>query len=134
MATPEQITQVRALISDSTLEDYDSNGTPRYLLPDEAIQAFIDLRSGGIYGASADALRAMAANEILIGKVIRTQDLATDGAKVGDALRLLAREYDKRQNDDDDAEALSEFAFEIVNYNYPLSNPEDSLIYLQRWV
>jgi len=126
MATPEQILQVRALISDTTQEDYDSNGTPRYIMSDDVLSAMIDLRSGGIYGASADALRAMAANEIIIGKVIRTQDLQTDGAKVGDALRLLAREYDKRQNDDDEAEVLDEFAFEIVNYTYPYQNPEDS--------
>lgn len=125
MATAEQLSQVRALISDTTQEDYDSTGVLRYILSDDTLNAMIDLRDGGVYGASADALRAMAANEIIIGKVIRTQDLQTNGAQVGDALRLLAREYDKRQNDDDDNAALNEFAFEIVNFEYPYRNPED---------
>ena len=129
----EALAQVRALISDTTKEDYDSNGTPRYLLSDDTLNAFLSLRGDAVYGASADALRAMAANEILIGKVIRTQDLQTDGAKVGDALRLLAREYDKKQNDDDDAAALDEYAFEIVNFNYPLNNPEDYNFNLPRY-
>lgn len=125
MATAEQLSQVRALISDTVQEDYDSTGVLRYILSDDTLNAMIDLRDGGVYGAAADALRAMATTEIIIGKAIRTQDLQTDGAKVGDALRLLAREYDKRQNDDDDNAALNEFAFEIVNFEYPYRNPED---------
>lgn len=118
--------QVRTLISDTAQEDYDQNGTPRYLLADGQLGSLIDFRKGGLYGASADALRALAANEILIGKYIRTQDLQTDGAKVGDALRLLAREYENKQKQDDDDSALEEFAFEIVDFQYPYVNPEDT--------
>lgn len=127
MAIAEDILYVRALISDTTQEDYDQNGTPRYLLSDEVLTALITSRGEGkLYGATADALRALAANEILIGKYIRTQDLQTDGAKVGDALRLLAREYENKQKQDDDDNALEEFAFEIVNFEYPYVNPEDT--------
>lgn len=119
--------QVRTLISDTTQEDYDQNGTPRYLLSDGQLTALISARGEGkLYGATADALRALAANEILIGKYIRTQDLQTDGAKVGDALRLLAREYENKQKQDDDDNALEEFAFEIVDFRYPYVNPEDT--------
>ena len=125
MATEDQVAQVRALINDTTLEDYDGTGELRYALSDDTLSAYIDLRSGGVYGASADALRAMAAMEIRVGKYVRTEDLTTDGAKVGDALRLLAREYDNKQRELDEDEALSEFAFEVVNFNYPYANPED---------
>lgn len=126
MATPEEIAQVRALIDDSVREDYDGTGELRYALPDESLETYITLRKGGIYGAAADALRAMAALEIRVGKYLRTEDLQTDGARVGDALRLLAREYDKRQAEDDDSEALENHAFEIVDFKYPYVNPEDS--------
>lgn len=126
MATPEEISQVRALIDDSVREDYDGTGELRYALPDESLETYITLRKGGIYGAAADALRAMAALEIRVGKYLRTEDLQTDGARVGDALRLLAREYDKRQAEDDDSEALENHAFEIVDFKYPYVNPEDS--------
>ena len=130
MAIAEDILYVRALISDTTQEDYDQNGTPRYLLSDDVLTALITARGEGkLYGATADALRALAANEILIGKYIRTQDLQTDGAKVGDALRLLAREYENKQKQDDDDNALEEFAFEIVNFEYPYVNPEDTYIF-----
>ena len=127
MTIAEDILYVRALISDTTQEDYDQNGTPRYLLSDDVLSALISARGEGkLYGATADALRALAANEILIGKYIRTQDLSTDGAKVGDALRLLAREYENKQKQEDDDNALDEFAFEIVNFEYPYINPEDT--------
>lgn len=125
MATPEQINTVRTLISDTEQFDYDDSGTPRYRMSDEMLSALIDFRGGRLYGASADALRSMAANEALILKVIRTEDLQVDGAKLADALRLLARELEGRQSTEDDNEALDEFAFEVVNYKYPLHNPED---------
>lgn len=127
MATAEDISVVRTLISDTEQWDYDDTGTPRYRMSDEHLSTLIDFRKGKLYGASADALRAMAANEALISKVIRTEDLQVDGAKLSDALRLLARELEGRQRDDDDAEALDEFAFEIVNYKYPYQNPEDGV-------
>ena len=118
---------VRALINDTQKLDYDETGELRYLLSDEALLGFIELNSGGVYGASADALRSIATNEVLIGKVIRTQDLATDGAKVGTELRLQARELDSKQSKQDDAEANESFAFEIVDFHYPYNNPEDFL-------
>lgn len=126
MATPEEIALVRTLISDDVLADYDGTGVLRYMMTDEAIEGLITLRKGGLYGAAADALRNMAAREILVGKWVKTEDLATQGAPVGDALRLLAREYENRQKQDDEDEALEEFAFEIVNFKYSYINPEDT--------
>lgn len=116
---------VRALIGDLTQFDYDSDGVLRYRMSDLQLEGFIALSGDGrLLASSAHALRAMAANEILIGKVIQTEDLKTDGAKVGDALRLLARELDTRQKAEDDAAAVSENAFEIVNFGYPYHNLE----------
>lgn len=126
MATTEEIMTVRTLISDTERFDYDSDGTFRYRMSDEMLSALIDFRGGKLYGAAADALRSMAANEALIGKVIRTEDLQVDGAKLADALRLLARELEGRQSNEDDNEALEEYAFEIVDFKYPYVNPEDS--------
>lgn len=126
MATPAEILQVRALVGDTTMEDYDATGVLRYAMSNESLESFLDAREGALYGSAADALRAMAAMEIRIGKVLKTQDLSTDGAKVGDALRLLAREYDRIQRENDDDEALEEFAFEIVNFKYVYINPEDT--------
>lgn len=116
---------VRSLIQDVNQFDYDSSGVPRYRLSDDEISVFVSIAGEGrLFAASAHALRSMAANEINIGKWIRTEDLATDGAKVGDALRLLARELDGRQKAEDDDLAFTENAFEIVNHGYPYTNLE----------
>lgn len=117
--------RVRSLISDVTQFDYDSNGTPRYRLSDAEIEGYIDMAGEGrLYAASAQALRALAALEILVGKNIATEDLKVDGAKVGDALRLLAREMDGRQKAEDDDASFTANAFEIVNTGYPYHNLE----------
>lgn len=117
---------VRSLISDVSQFDYDQSGTPRYRLSDAEIAGFIALAgTDRLYAAGAHALRSLAALEILVGKNIKTEDLASDGAKVGDALRLLARELDGRQKAEDDDLAFSENAFEIVNHGYPYTNLEN---------
>lgn len=117
--------QIRFLIGDTEQFDYDSNGTPRYRMSDAQLGGFSAIAGEGrLFAASAHALRAMAANEILIGKVIKTEDLQTDGAKVGDALRLLARELDTRQSREDDDLAYAGNAFEVVDFSYPYTNAE----------
>lgn len=116
---------VRSLISDVNQFDYDMNGVRRYRMSDLELAGFVAVAGEGrVYAASAHALRSLAANEILVGKVIKTEDLQTDGAKVGDALRLLAREMDGRQKAEDDDLAFTENAFEIVNTGYPYHNLE----------
>lgn len=124
MATAEELAQIRALTNDTTMEDYDMSGEPRYALSDETLSAYLTLRGEGkIYGAAADALRAMAALEIRVGKSIQTEDLRTDGAKVGDALRMLADDLEAKQKQLDDDEAAAD-AFEIVDGTYPYPNLE----------
>lgn len=58
------------------------NGIPNPEVEDAALW--------GVRRAAADALDAIAVSENLVGKVIRTQDLSTDGAKVAAELRAQA--------------------------------------------
>lgn len=91
-----------------------------YLVPDEQLNVFIALNSG-IYGAASDALIALATNEALVSKKIRTEGgLQTDGPAVAQRLLDLAKEYRKRQDDEDDA-AGADASFEIINFTefYP---------------
>ena len=118
--------KMRILISDTKQYTWSPGEEPSYRMSDEDLSGYLAVAGGDtkLYGAAALALRAMAANEILIGKYIKTEDLMTDGAKVGDALRLLAREYDNKQKQEDDDAALAEFGFEVVSYPYPYHNME----------
>lgn len=98
--------KVRLLIADT-----DENNL---LFSDSQISGFLGIaRNGSVKRAAADALDAIATSEALIGKVIRTQDLQTDGAKLADALRKHATEL-RRQADDDDADDGGASFFDIV--------------------
>lgn len=122
--TSTPVGQVRVLINDTVEKPYDGpNTTARYRISDDSIQAHIAVARDRLYAGAANALRAMAANEVLISKVIRTEDLSTNGAAVSTELRLLAREMDRLQKDEDDALAYED-AFEIVNFEYPYTNRE----------
>lgn len=92
------IKQVRVLIADMA--------TPP-LLDDKTLQTYLELQDWAegarwaIYRAAADALEAIAVSEVLVSKVIRTQDLSTDGAKVADVLRKQAESLRSRADDED---------------------------------
>lgn len=124
VSTP--VGKMRILVSDTKQYVWSPGEEPSYRMSDEVLEGYLAVAGGDtkLYGAAALALRAAAANEILIGKYIKTEDLMTDGAKPGDALRLLAREYDNKQKQDDDDAALAEFGFEVVSYPYPYHNLE----------
>lgn len=97
------VDEVRLLIAD---RDPDNQ-----ILPDEDIQGFLTLNKGRTRRAAADALDAIASSEALVSKVIRTQDLQTDGAKVADSLRQHADRL-RNQEDEDDPDW---FGFDIVD-------------------
>ncbi|MGN6413793.1 hypothetical protein [Flexivirga sp.] len=82
-------------------------GSTQYLT-DEQITGYLTLNGGRVRRAAADALDAIAVSETLVSKVIRTQDLQTDGAKVADALRARAAQL-RQQDDEDDANAWGGF-------------------------
>lgn len=107
MVEPTPEAQVRLLIADNGAEQ---------LFTDEQLSTFLALTEGSVYRASAHALRAIAVSEVLISKVIRTQDLSTDGAKVSAELRALASEFEAKAND-------AESFFEIIP-NFGFGKPE----------
>jgi hypothetical protein len=72
--------------------------------------------------AAADALDTIATSEVLVSKVIRTQDLSTDGAKVADALRKQAQVL-RQQADAADA-AEDDGFFDVVDTLPPCRRPE----------
>lgn len=79
---------------------------------DAEIQAFLDMEGGHVKLAAAQAIDTNADNEALASKVLRTQDLQTDGAKLAEALRGRARAL-RDQHDDEDggyAEVIPAFA------------------------
>lgn len=102
---------VRLLISDT------STGDAR-IFTDGEIGAFLTLEASDVKRAAAQALDAIASNEAMVGKVIKSQDLSTDGPKVADALRkhaLVLREQ---------AAADDEGFFDIVDYVEYQCGPE----------
>ena len=78
------------------------------LLADEDIQDLLDAHDGDTWRASADALRTIAASELLVSKAINTQDLQTSGDRVAREMRLLADSYDAKA-DEADADAAGGF-------------------------
>lgn len=80
---------------------------------DDEIAAFLAMEGGSVKRAAAQAIDTNADNEALASKVLRTQDLQTDGAKVADSLRKRAAEL-RRQADvaDEDGDG---FYFGIVD-------------------
>ena len=82
MATAEQVALVRLLISDVD--------PSRQVLTDDDILTLLALEGEVVKLAAAQALDSIASSETLVGKVIRSQDLSTDGAKVAADLRAHA--------------------------------------------
>jgi hypothetical protein len=76
--------QVRLLIPDTD--------ETALLLTDEQIKTLVGLEGGNVKLATAQALDLIASSEALVSKVIRTQDVQTDGAKVAAELRARASE------------------------------------------
>ena len=98
--------QVRLLITDL------SEVPAEQLFSDVQLEAFLAMRGDNVNRAAAKALVVMAASEVMVSKVIRTQDRSTDGAKVSAELRALAQTYES-EADGADAAAAGSF-FEVV--------------------
>ncbi len=103
-ATP--LGQVRLLIAD--VDD------TRFVFTDDQVTAFLAMNAGQVKLAAAAALDTIATDEALASKVIRTQDLQTDGAKLADSLGKRAAAL--RQQHLDEIEDGG--AFEIVEFGF----------------
>lgn len=64
--------------------------TANALFEDDEIAAFLSMEGDDIRLASAAALDAIAANQVMVLKVLRLMDLQTDGAAVARELRQQA--------------------------------------------
>lgn len=118
--TQADIESIRAVIPDDAavfgpLEN-------EYMFTDAQIGHYYRIADGNILKASAIAVYALAASEALISKVIKTQDLATDGAKVAEALIKKADALIVMAANAD-SEAIDGY-FEIIDFGWPQGGPE----------
>lgn len=103
--------QIRALIPDVEQVDYSDSGVMEYMFSDAHLRGLYAIARGDdparIYRAAASALRALAVSEGLTQKVIRTEDLQTDGAKLASALLAGAKQLeDQASSADEDSEIM----------------------------
>lgn len=75
--------RVRLLINDTDVVDP--------VFSDNEINAFLVLEGGSVKLAAAQALDTIADDEALTSKVVRSQDVATNGASVAEQLRQRAK-------------------------------------------
>ena len=99
------VEHVRALMADV--------GSVQYLTDDQ-VRVYLDLNGDNVRRAAADALDAIATSEVLVSRVIRTQDLQTDGAKVADSLRKHADRL-RQLAADEDEQADAWDGFDVVD-------------------
>jgi hypothetical protein len=92
LSTP--VGQVRLLINDTNTDDP--------VFSDAEITAFLTMEGDVVKLAAAQALDTIADDEALTSKVIATQDVRTDGAKLADALRKRAEALREQVYGDDD--------------------------------
>lgn len=115
--------QVRLLISDSQLRKDPLNPTAagEYYFSDPFISGFLTINSGNIFHAAADALTSLAANDALVSKKIRKENLQTDGPAVANALRLLAQDLRARGNRVQETTDAADGTFLIVDFADPVT-------------
>lgn len=82
-----------------------------WVFSDAEIQGFLDLEQGNVKRAAAQAIDTNADNELLASKVLKTQDLQTDGAKLAQALHARAESLRAQALDDEQGDGY----FEIVD-------------------
>jgi hypothetical protein len=112
--------QLRALLFQTVqyVDPANPEAPADYLVPDGQLNVFLSLNPNRLYAAASDALIALATNEALVSKKIRTEGgLQTDGPAVAQRLNDLAKEYAKRQADLDD-EAGYVDSFEVVDFTH----------------
>ncbi|MBB3041218.1 hypothetical protein [Nocardioides soli] len=98
--------QVRLLLNDIPVGD-----PATAVFSDAEIDAFLALEGDSVKRAAAQAIDTNATNEALASKVLRTQDLQTDGAKLADAMRKHAAALRAQADDEDENDG---FFFEVL--------------------
>lgn len=108
MTTPlinyeQPLGQVRLLIPDvaPVTQGRLPDSVPVLIFTDEQIESFLAMNGGNVKRAAADAIDTVATDEALLSKVIKTEDLQTDGAKLLEALRKRAAALRSSADEDD---------------------------------
>jgi hypothetical protein len=101
--------RVRLLIPDTDVHD-----PARVIFSDAEIDALLALENANVRLAAAAGLDAIASNEALVSKKIKSQDMSTDGPAVAKELRERATEL-RRQVAEGDADDTG--GFHIVEYD-----------------
>lgn len=104
--------QVRAIIPD--IDESDP------ILSDAQLNSYLATTGGSVLRSAALALRAIANEVNLILKVVRTDDLGTNGPAVAAELRQQANKLDE-QADKADATDSMDF-YEVVPFDYTLED------------
>lgn len=107
--------QVRLLIPDVDVEEP--------IFSDSQLETYLEIAGDNPLRAAAYALRAIASNQALTLKWVRTDDLQVNGAEVAKQLRELAKDLDGRAEAAD--EALLDEGFGIVYPVQPDYFPHD---------
>jgi hypothetical protein len=110
-----EVGKVRALIPDIEQVPNPANpaGPAEYMLSDQHLEALLAQAGGSTFRAAGLACDAIAMSEAIVSKVITTEDLATDGAKLMNAMRTKATAFYAMADRADDAE---EDSFSFVPY------------------
>jgi hypothetical protein len=87
------------------------------LFTDTELTSYVEIGGGSVLRGAAYAMIAIANSEAMISKVIKTQDLATDGAKVAEAFRKNAEVLLARADKEDDL--ANSFYIDIIDNGYP---------------
>lgn len=105
--------RVRKYIPDMVLLENpeDPTADPSYYFSDDEIAAFLseypdNPQRWHVKRAAADAIDALANNEALVLKKIKTEDLETDGPATANALRAGARALRERAAQEEDEESM----------------------------
>lgn len=114
--------KVRVLVGDTEPRiDPETPATPaEYIFSDVFIESYLEINSGNVRFAAADALDTMATNEAMILKKIRTESLQTDGPAVANSIRLHSDRLRARAKQEEEALDAAE-SVEIVDFNDPVT-------------
>lgn len=124
------IAKMRTLIPDNAQIYPDENDVKQYIFTDDEIQEFLDIAEGSVLRGAAYAVGTMATSEAIISKVIRTQDLTTNGAAVSDTLLKRADSLHDRADKQDLAAGVD--FFQIV-YPDHMRRPPELTEWPNRW-
>lgn len=70
------------------------------VLSDPDLQEILDAVSGNVFAASANALRAVAVNQVLLYKKVQVEGFLVDGPAMADALLKAAKQFDDLVGED----------------------------------